>query len=322
MPHAFSERLTQGVLLCDGAMGTVLYARGVPLDACFDVLNLNSPRIVQAVHADYIAAGADAIETNTFGANRFKLAIHGLESQVRDINRRGARLARDVRESAGRDVWVLGSIGPLGKYLEPLGTVTADEAREAFAEQTEALLEGGVDAFVVETFSDLAEIALAVEAIRGITDLPVIAQMAFTDEGVTFMGRSPAEVARELRALACTRSAPTARSAPRRCTTCSSAWSRRPAGCRCRSSPTPDCPVASASVSSICRRRPTWPTTRLACWTPVRGWWAAAAGRPPSTSAPCARWWTPTAAEGTARGAPCRWRRASGPSWKRLPCWE
>src|SRR6266404_9606322 len=195
MPHAFSERLAEGPLLCDGAMGTVLYARGVPLDACFDVLNLNNPRVVQAVHADYVAAGADAIETNTFGANRFKLAAQGVEAHLREINRRGVRLARDVRESAGRDVWVLGSIGPLGKYLEPLGAVTADEAREAFREQAEALLEGGVDAFVVETFSDLAEIALAVEAIRAITDLPVIAQMAFTDEGVTFMGRSPAYVA-------------------------------------------------------------------------------------------------------------------------------
>src|SRR5881628_2065739 len=201
MPHAFSERLAEGPLLCDGAMGTVLYARGVPLDACFDVLNLNNPRVVQGVHVDYIGAGADAIETNTFGANRFKLAVHGLEAQVREINRRGARLARDVREAAGRDVWVLGSIGPLGKYLEPLGAVTADEAREAFREQAEALLEGGVDAFIVETFSDLAEMTQAVQAIRAVTDLPVIAQMAFTDDGVTFMGRPLAEVARTLRAL-------------------------------------------------------------------------------------------------------------------------
>jgi methionine synthase / methylenetetrahydrofolate reductase(NADPH) len=201
MPHAFSERLGEGPLLCDGAMGTVLYARGVALDGCFDVLNLNNPRLVQGVHADYIAAGADCIETNTFGANRFKLAAHGLETQAREVNRRGVRLARDVRESAGRDVWVLGSVGPLGKYLEPLGTVTADEARDAFREQAEALLEGGVDAFVVETFSDLAEIRLAIEAIRSVTDLPIVAQMAFTDEAVTFMGRPPAEVARDLRAL-------------------------------------------------------------------------------------------------------------------------
>jgi methionine synthase / methylenetetrahydrofolate reductase (NADH) len=201
MAHAFSERLAQGPLLCDGAMGTVLYARGVALDACFDVLNVNNPRLVQAVHADYIAAGADCIETNTFGANRFKLGVHGLESAVRDVNRRGARLARDVRESAGRDVWVLGSIGPLGKYLQPLGTIGVDDARAAFREQAEALLEGGVDAFVVETFSDLAEIALAVEAIRAVTDLPILAEMAFSDEAATFMGRSPADVARELSGL-------------------------------------------------------------------------------------------------------------------------
>jgi len=146
MPHAFNERLAGGPLLCDGAMGTVLYARGVALDACFDVLNLNNPRLVQGVHADYIAAGADCIETNTFGANRFKLAVHGLEGQTREINRRGVRLARDVRESSGRDVWVLGSVGPLGKYLQPLGTISADEARDAFRERGVALLVGGVDA--------------------------------------------------------------------------------------------------------------------------------------------------------------------------------
>jgi methionine synthase / methylenetetrahydrofolate reductase(NADPH) len=201
MPFELSRRLAAAPLLCDGAMGTLLYARGVSLDACFDVLNLNNPRIVQAIHADYIAAGADCIETNTFGANRFKLAVHGLDGQVREINRRGAALARDVRESAGRDVFVLGSIGPLGKYLAPLGTVTADDARAAFREQAEGLLEGGVDAFIAETFSDLEEVALAVAAIRSVTDVPIVAQMAFADDGTTFMGRSAAEVARVLRAL-------------------------------------------------------------------------------------------------------------------------
>src|SRR5439155_206518 len=104
MPSAFSQRLDAGPLLCDGAMGTMLYARGVSLDACFDVLNLNNPRLVQAIHAEYVAAGADLIETNTFGANRFKLAAHGLESQVREVNRRGVRLARDLRESTGREL--------------------------------------------------------------------------------------------------------------------------------------------------------------------------------------------------------------------------
>src|SRR5437667_12117551 len=99
MPHALSLRLQAGPLLCDGAMGTVLYARGVSLDACFDVLNLNNPRLVQAIHADYVAAGADLIETNTFGANRFKLAVHGLEGPVREVKRRGVRPARAVREA-------------------------------------------------------------------------------------------------------------------------------------------------------------------------------------------------------------------------------
>src|SRR5207245_251958 len=149
----------------------------------------------------YRAAGADCIETNTFGANRFKLAVHGLGSQVREINLRGVKLARDVREAMGRDVLVLGSMGPLGKYLAPLGTLGEGEARDAFREQAEGLLEGGVDAFVVETMSDLGEVALAVEAIRAVADLPIVAQVAFTDEGLTFLGRTPAEVARALSAL-------------------------------------------------------------------------------------------------------------------------
>ncbi|MBI1727544.1 MAG: bifunctional homocysteine S-methyltransferase/methylenetetrahydrofolate reductase [Candidatus Rokubacteria bacterium] len=201
MPAPFLERFRERPLLGDGAMGTMLYARGVPLDACFDVLNVNEPKIVQGIHAEYIQAGSDWIETNTFGANRFKLGVHGLSAAVREINLRGAKLARDVRETMGRDVFVLGSMGPLGKYLAPLGSVTHEEARAAFLDQAEGLLEGGVDAFVVETFSDLVELRLAVEAIRAITDLPVIASVAFTQDHVTFLGHTPVEVARTLRAL-------------------------------------------------------------------------------------------------------------------------
>lgn len=201
MGAAFLERLHERPLLGDGAMGTMLYARGVPLDACFDVLNVNEPKIVQGIHAEYIQAGADWIETNTFGANRFKLAVHGLGSRVREINLRGAKLARDVRETMGRDVFVVGSMGPLGKYLAPLGSITPEEARAAFLEQAEGLLEGGVDAFVVETFSDLTEIRLAVEAVRAITDLPIITQVAFTQDLVTFLGHTPTEVVRTLRSL-------------------------------------------------------------------------------------------------------------------------
>jgi len=201
MPHAFSRRLAEGALLCDGAMGTLLYGRGVSADACFDILNLDNPRLVGKLHAEYIAAGADCIETNTFGANRFKLSAYAREADVREINRRGVRLARDTRESAGRDVFVLGSMGPLGRYLAPLGVVTPEEALAAFREQAEGLLEGGVDAFIVETFSDLVEIEMAIRAIRSITDLPIVAQVVFADEAVTFAGRSPAEVTRALRGL-------------------------------------------------------------------------------------------------------------------------
>ncbi len=196
------QRLADGPLLADGAMGTMLYARGVPLDACFDVLNVNAPKTVQAIHQEYVAAGADLLETNTFGANRFKLAVHGLEARVREINRAGARLARDVRETMGRDLLVLGSVGPLGKYLAPIGTVGEADARAAFQEQAEGLLEGGVDGFVVETFSDLRELRLAVEAIRAVSaDLPVIVQMAFSEERLTFMGQRPEDVARALATL-------------------------------------------------------------------------------------------------------------------------
>jgi methionine synthase I (cobalamin-dependent)/5,10-methylenetetrahydrofolate reductase len=201
MAAPFAARLAERPLLCDGAMGTMLYARGVPLDACFDVLNVNDPKIVQGIHAEYLAAGSDCIETNTFGANRFKLSVHGLGARVGEINVRGAKLARDVRESMGRDIFVLGSMGPLGKYLAPLGSIEPDEARAAFREQAEGLLEGGVDAFIVETFSDLTEMRLAVEAIRAITDLPIVTQVAFTDDGVTFLGRTAAEVVCALREL-------------------------------------------------------------------------------------------------------------------------
>lgn len=201
MAPPFVTALADRPLLGDGAMGTMLYARGVPFDACFDVLNVTEPKIVQSIHAEYIQAGADCVETNTFGANRFKLAAHGSAARVRELNRAGARLARDVRESMGRDVFVLGSMGPLGRYLAPIGAVDPEEARGAFYEQAEGLLEGGVDAFVVETFSDPVEMEQAVLAIRALTDLPIVTQVAFTDDLVTFFGRAPAAVVRALRAL-------------------------------------------------------------------------------------------------------------------------
>jgi len=198
---AFLERLDRGPLLADGAMGTMLYARGVPFDQGFDALNVAHPEVVTAVHAEYLAAGAELIETNTFGANRFKLALHNLEDQVGAINRAGAAAARTAREAAGRRVWIAGSIGPIGRPLAPLGGTSPAEARAAFAEQAAALAEGGADALIFETFSDLRELAEGVATARAATALPIIAQMTFTHEGKTLLGHAPAEIVARLEDL-------------------------------------------------------------------------------------------------------------------------
>jgi homocysteine S-methyltransferase len=197
----FLERLARGPLLADGAMGTMLYARGVPFDQCFDALNAEQPDLVQAIHREYVEAGAELLETNTFGANRFKLAAHGLEGRVRELNVAGARLAREVAAAAGRRVWVAGSIGPIGRPLAPLGAVTPEEVGEAFAEQAAALAEGGVDLLLFETFTDLAELAAGVVAARAATALPIVAQMTFTHEGRTLLGHTPADIVARLEPL-------------------------------------------------------------------------------------------------------------------------
>ncbi|HQA68970.1 MAG TPA: homocysteine S-methyltransferase family protein, partial [Aggregatilineales bacterium] len=151
----FRERLDQGsAILADGAMGTLLHARGVPIEACFDELNLSSPALVLGIHTAYLDAGAEVIETNTFGANRFKLAEYGLEDRVAEINRAGVRLARQaIKESGRADAYVAGSVGPLGVRLAPFGRVSAEQAREAFREQIAALCDAGADLIILETFS-------------------------------------------------------------------------------------------------------------------------------------------------------------------------
>ncbi|KPL00856.1 MAG: homocysteine methyltransferase [candidate division Zixibacteria bacterium SM23_73_3] len=194
----FLERLKKGTMLCDGAMGTLLYMRGVSYERSFDEQNISNPKIVQNVHRDYIKAGAEIIETNTFGANGVRLKNFGLEDKVGEINIKGAKIAREAREIEGRDVFVAGSIGPVGKPLAPLGELSEKEALEVFQKQAEALLEGGVDLFIVETFSDLLEIKQAVLAIRNICQLPIIASMTFDEDGKTFLGYSPEEVADKL----------------------------------------------------------------------------------------------------------------------------
>jgi methionine synthase I (cobalamin-dependent)/5,10-methylenetetrahydrofolate reductase len=187
------------VIVADGAMGTMLYARGVFINQCYDELHLRAPELVRGVHEEYVRAGAELIETNSFGANRAKLTQYGLESQVAEINRAAARLAR---EAAGDDVLVAGAVGPLGVRIEPLGPTAREEARAMFAEQMRALAEGGADLFLLETFGDLHEIEQAVLAAREVNPaMPIVAQMTIGTDGCTPFGASPEDVVRALDAL-------------------------------------------------------------------------------------------------------------------------
>ena len=184
----FLEYLQDHVVVFDGGMGTMLYQKGVFLNRCFDELNLSAPEIVREIHKAYLQAGADAIETNTFGANRYKLRGFGFDEKIREINRLGAVIAR---EAAGDRAWVAGSVGPLGLRIEPWGPTSVEEAEEAFREQARALLEGGVDLFILETFSDLNEIHQAIKAVRSVCGLPIIAQMTLEEDGNSLYGTAP-----------------------------------------------------------------------------------------------------------------------------------
>ena len=173
-------------------MGTVLYAQGVFINRCFDVMNLQEPDMVSEVHQDYVRAGADIIETNTFGANRIKLRAFGLSDRLTDINVAGARLAR---AAARERAYVAGAIGPLGVRIEPWGRMGVDEAEGYFREQVEGLLEGGVDLFVLETFRDLTELGAAIAAVRQVCDKPVVAQMTIEEDGNSLDGTPPEQFA-------------------------------------------------------------------------------------------------------------------------------
>ena len=182
-------------MVCDGAMGTMLYSRGISLNRCFDELNLTMPQVVKDVHLAYVKAGAEVIETNTFGASRIRLGKFDLGEKAREINLAGARLAREV---AGDDLYVAGSVGPLGVRLEPLGPTALAEARAAFHEQIAALVEGGVDLIIVETMMDLNEAHQALLAAREVGRTPVIVQMTVQDDGSTPTGTRPEDFARAL----------------------------------------------------------------------------------------------------------------------------
>lgn len=198
--HKLIERLDNFSLplLADGAMGTMLHSRGVDFGTCFDALNLSNPALVAEIHRDYIDAGAQIVLTNTFGANRYKLATYGLEERLADINRAGVDLARRVVLASFKSVLLGGDVGPLGVRLVPFGRVKLAQAREAFAEQITLLAESGVDLIVIETMTDLYELLEAVKAARQVCDLPVVASMTFTRDDRTLLGDSPEKVARSL----------------------------------------------------------------------------------------------------------------------------
>ncbi len=198
MNGKFLELLQNPVLLADGAMGTMLHARGVGFDRCFDELNLTRPASVADIHREYIEAGAQLVITNTFGANRFKLEKHGLADRLAEINRAGVELARRVVAASFRDVLVAGDVGPLGVRIAPFGRVQPEAARLAFAEQISALCEAGADLIVIETMSDLYEIREAIRAARQVGSLPVVASVTFTRDDRTLLGDGPSKVAHKL----------------------------------------------------------------------------------------------------------------------------
>ncbi len=183
-------RLKQSPVLCDGATGTLLYAKGIFINRCYDELNVSQPDLIRDLHHEYLQAGADIIETNTFGGNSFRLARHSMENRVREINLAGARLAKEAAKSF--DVWVAGSVGPLGVRIEPLGKTSFEEARAAFREQIAALIEGGVDLLMLETFGYVEELHQAILAARDVNaKIPVVAHVTIDEDGNCLDGSTP-----------------------------------------------------------------------------------------------------------------------------------
>lgn len=196
MTESFSEAIRNRILVFDGAMGTMIYTRGVYINQCYENLNLTKPDLIESIHAEYASAGADVLETNTFGANRLKLTAHGLGERTREINIKGVEIAR--RAAAGKQ-FIAGSIGPLGKAVEPLGPISLEDAGDIFREQSEALIQAKVDLIILETFSSLTLIVTAIDAVRKVSsEIPILAQMTLNEDLMTFSGEKPDQVVSEI----------------------------------------------------------------------------------------------------------------------------
>jgi methionine synthase I (cobalamin-dependent)/5,10-methylenetetrahydrofolate reductase len=197
MASDFLARLKKSPVLCDGAMGTLLYSKGIFINRCYDELNVSQPDLIRGLHHDYLQAGAEIIETNTFGGNSYRLARHSMADRVHEINLAGARLAREAAKSF--DVWVAGSVGPLGIRIEPLGKTSFEEARKAFRDQIAALVEGGVDILILETFGYLEELHQAMLAARDVSStIPLVAQVTIDEDGNCLDGSTPEQFAPRL----------------------------------------------------------------------------------------------------------------------------
>ncbi len=196
--NPFLQRLAEQPLLFDGAMGTMLYARGASSEQCLEALVVDRPGWVTGIHQAYASAGADIIASHTFGANRLRLAQHGLEEKVRELNFKAVRLVRDVREVSGRSLFIAGDIGPVGKRVDWDNPVEAAVVREAYKEQIGVLWEAGADLLLMETFSDVVELEMAVRVAKELCDLPIVASMTFAGDGLTLAGQSAERVTRDL----------------------------------------------------------------------------------------------------------------------------
>ena len=249
----------RGTVLLDGAMGTELFDRGLPTGESPERWNVEEPDRVTAVHTDYIAAGSDVVLTNSFGGTAFRLKLHGLDDRVEELNRAAAAAARTAADGAGRRVLVAGSMGPTGDLLEPLGTMTMDECRKAFAAQATGLADGGVDVLWIETMSHLDEVTAAVEGARSVSDLPIVVTMSFDTAGRTMMGVTGAVAGAHLAKLGvdamganCGNNlahTEAAVAAIRGCRPMVRCWSARPTPA-CPSGAAPSCTTAARPTSS------------------------------------------------------------------------